>query len=122
MIFRFFFSKHRPKLEHISDVGFHRPVKVSSFIKMHAYVVYTEVNYMEIIVVAEVFDAITGGHTTTNVFYYTYSTAEDVPAIYPKTYHEAMWYLDGRRKFYSAMNLDGGSTCSPFSISPPLLK
>ena len=60
---------------------------------------------MEIVVVAEVFDATTGGHATTNVFYYTYSDTEKVPEIIPKTYHEAMWYVDGRRRFNAAMNL-----------------
>lgn len=61
---------------------------------------------MEIVVAAEVFDASTGGHCTTNVFYYTYSVTGQVPQVIPKTYHEAMWYLDGRRHFNAAMGLD----------------
>lgn len=59
---------------------------------------------MEIVVAAEVLDASTGGHCTTNVFYYTYSNDVPVPQVIPKTYHEAMWYLDGRRHFNAAMN------------------
>lgn len=73
---------------------------------MHAHVIYTEKNYIEIVVAAEVFDAATGGHCTTNVFYYTYSSNVPVPQVIPKTYHEAMWYLDGRRHFNAAMGLD----------------
>lgn len=101
------FSKYRPKLEHISDIAFHRPVPVSSLLKMHAHVIFTDMNYMEVVVVNETFDAVSGENTTTNVFYYTYSTLERVPQVIPKTYHEAMWYLDGRRKFNAAMGLDG---------------
>ncbi|KAJ6645243.1 Acyl-coenzyme A thioesterase 9, mitochondrial [Pseudolycoriella hygida] len=100
------FSKHRPKLEHISDIRFLTKVEVSSLLKMHAHVIYTERNYVEIVVAAEVFDASTGGHCTTNVFYYTYSINVQVPQVIPKTYHEAMWYLDGRRHFNDAMGLD----------------
>lgn len=73
---------------------------------MHAHVIYTEKNYMEIVVAAEVLDASTGSHSTTNVFYYTYSNNVPVPQVTPKTYHEAMWYLDGRRHFNAAMGMD----------------
>lgn len=114
MGYLFYFRKHRPKLEHISDITFHRPVKVSALIKMHAHVIYSQVNYMEIVVVAEVFDAATGGHTTTNVLYYTYSDTVHVPEVFPKTYHEAMWYLDGRRRFNNALGLDGNNPEQPF--------
>lgn len=86
---------------------FHRAVAVSSAIKMMAHLLYTEQNYMEIVVVAEVFDPKSGDHTTTNVFYYTFSNVEKVPQIFPRTYHEAMWYLDGRRRFRSAVGLSG---------------
>lgn len=103
----FQFSKFRPKLEHISDIQFHRPVHVSSLLKMHAHVIYTQANYIQLVVVNETFDSTTGDHTTTNVFYYTYSTQERVHQVIPKTYYEAMWYLDGRRKFNAAMGLDG---------------
>lgn len=101
------FCKHRPKLEHISNISFHRPVPVSSLLKMHAHVIFTEMNHMEVVVVNETYDAASGDLTTTNVFYYTYSTTDRVPQLIPKTYNEAMWYLDGRRKFNAAMGLDG---------------
>lgn len=112
-------SKHRPKLVHISDISFQRSVEVSSFIKLTAHVVYTELNYMQIVVTAEVFDAASGQHNTTNMFYYTYSKDERVPAVVPKTYHEAMWYLDGRRRFQNAMNLDDTPEEPYSAITPP---
>lgn len=93
------FSKRRPKLEHMSDISFIRPVDVSSLINMQAHVLYTELNYMVIVVLAEVMDPLTGALTTSNSFYYTYTVDDALPQIYPKTYHEAIYYIDGRRKF-----------------------
>lgn len=101
------FCKRRPKIEHITDISFHQPVEVSSLIHMQAHVIYTEVNYMEIVVIADVVDHTTKEGKTTNSFYYTYSTHERVAKVMPKTYYEAIWYLDGRRKFRYAMGLDG---------------
>lgn len=83
------FSKRVPKLEHISDINFHQPVDVSSLISMQAHVLYTELNHMEIVVIAEVFDSVSGQQTTTDSFYYTFSTSEKLPQVLPKTYHEA---------------------------------
>jgi acyl-coenzyme A thioesterase 9 len=74
-------------------------------INMQAHIVYTDQNYMEIVVLAEVYDAATGQQTTTNTFYYTYRTAERLVQVIPKTYHEAMWHIDGRRKFNYSMGL-----------------
>lgn len=75
---------------------------------MKANVTYTEQHFMQIVVIAEVFDPETRSHVTSNVFHYTYSNKiGHVPILMPKTYHEAMWYLDGRRHFQNAMDLDG---------------
>jgi len=98
------FSKRHPKLEHISDISFIKPVDVSSLINMQAHVLYTELNYMEIVVIAEVLDPLTGLETTTNSFYFTYSVAEQLPVVHPKTYHESMYFIDGRRKFQAIQN------------------
>lgn len=94
------FAKKVPKLVHISDINFIRPVDVSSLISMTGHVLYTEMNYMEIVVLAEIFDPITGTFTTSNSFYYTFSVPEHIlPQIVPKTYYETILYLEGRRKF-----------------------
>lgn len=76
-------------------------------------------NYIEIAVVTETFETSSSVPTTSNVFYYTYSTQEKVPQIIPRTYHEAMWYLDGRRKFNSVMGLDGHSIETQFRVLTP---
>lgn len=92
------FTKRTPKLENMSDISFIRPVEVSSLISMQAHILYTQLNYMVIVVLAEVLDPITGAMTTSNSFYYIYSVADALPQLYPKTYHEAIYYIDGRRK------------------------
>lgn len=82
-----FDSKHRPKLLHISDIAFHRAVNVGSLIKMHSHVTFTERNYMQIVVYAEVFDPHTGLHSTSNMFHYTFESSEPVVRVMPKSYH-----------------------------------
>jgi len=75
---------------------------VNSFIKMTAYVVYTQENYLQIMTVAEVLDAYTGNHVTTNTFHYTFSAPDAVTEVLPRSYHETMWYIHGRRKFIAS--------------------
>lgn len=93
------YCKSRPKLEHISDISFEKPVSVDSFIKMTAYVVYTKKNFVQIMTVADVLDPYSDSQVTTNTFYYTFSCNEDVTEVLPRSYHETMWYIQGRRKF-----------------------
>ncbi|KAG8231076.1 hypothetical protein J437_LFUL010702 [Ladona fulva] len=101
----YMFSKFRPKLCHISNIGFHCPVDVGSLLGLSAYVCYTEQNYMQISVYAEVFDPRTGRNVTTNDFHYTFSIPEELPEVVPESYHECMMYLDGRRRFQHVMGL-----------------
>lgn len=101
------FSKLVPKLEHISDINFIKPVDVNSLISMSAHVLYTEVNFMEIVVIAEIFDPVSGSMSTSNSFYFTFSVPGNLPQVIPKTYHEAIWYIDGRRHFRAIMEAKG---------------
>nr|CAD7198868.1 unnamed protein product [Timema douglasi] len=80
--------------------------KLSNIIFSHPEVAFTQQNYMQIVVFAEVFDASSGHPTTTNVFHYTYKVPEVVPDIIPNSYNEAMRYLDGRRHFIEVFELD----------------
>ncbi|XP_036332473.1 acyl-coenzyme A thioesterase 9, mitochondrial-like isoform X1 [Rhagoletis pomonella] len=104
----FLYCCGRPKLLHICDISFEKPVPVSSFIKLTSYVVYTELNYLQIMTVVDVLDASGGGtgQVTTNAFYSTYKSNEPVHQILPRSYHETMWYIQGRRKFKYAMGLE----------------
>lgn len=90
----YLYSKHRPKLLHISDIGFHRPVDVGSMLNMHSHVTFTERNFMQIVVYAEVYDPHSGSNTTSNMFHYTYEASEPVTQIMPKSYHgELLCYI-----------------------------
>ncbi|XP_016979835.1 acyl-coenzyme A thioesterase 9, mitochondrial-like [Drosophila rhopaloa] len=97
----FLYCKSRPKLEHISDISFEKPVSVDSFIRMTAYVVYTKMNCVQIMAVADVLDPETGSQVTTSAFNYTFSApdAASVAEVIPRTYNETMWYIHGRRIF-----------------------
>lgn len=100
----YLFSKYRPELKHISDISFHKPVEVNSLIRMHAHVVFTTMQFVQVTVYAESFEARSGIHSTTNVFYFTYELTDLAPEIFPQTYHEAIMYLDGRRHFNEAVS------------------
>ena len=60
--------------------------------------------YIQVRVSAEVLDPKTGALQVTNVFHYTFETRQDhPPLIIPKTYHEAMMYLNSRRHFLNSL-------------------
>ncbi|XP_072388736.1 acyl-coenzyme A thioesterase 9, mitochondrial-like isoform X2 [Diabrotica undecimpunctata] len=95
----FTFSKYRPVLKSISDISFQKPIAVSSLIRMHAHVVYTQLNWIQILVYVEVYNSVTGDNDTTNTLHFTFQVPELVHECIPQTYHEAMMYIDGRRHF-----------------------
>ncbi|PNF22633.1 Acyl-coenzyme A thioesterase 9, mitochondrial [Cryptotermes secundus] len=99
------YSKYHPELLHISDISFRKPVNVGSFINMHAHVVYTEQNFIQITVFADVIDPVSSQTVTTNSFQFTYKTPADVVRIIPRSYSDAMLYIDGRRNFQHVMGL-----------------
>ena len=59
---------------------------------------------MQVRVSAEVMDPKTGSLKVTNVFHYTFELRQGKPRIIiPKTYHEAMMYLNSRRHFLRSL-------------------
>lgn len=100
----YLFSKYRPKLKSISNITFNRPIEVSSLIRMHAHVVFSQLQYFQITVYAETWDASSGKNATTNAFHFTYEVPEQVQEVFPRSYHEAMMYIDGRRHFNDVMH------------------
>lgn len=102
----FRFSKYRPMLKSISDINFQKPIAVNSLIQMHAHVVYTQMQYMQIIVYVETLDPINGVSDTTNTFHFTYQVPSILKEVMPLTYHEAMMYIDGRRHFQDVLKKD----------------
>ncbi|XP_068156537.1 acyl-coenzyme A thioesterase 9, mitochondrial [Drosophila tropicalis] len=95
----------RPILKCISDISFMSAVKVTSFLQMTAYVVYTAQNYLQVMTVAHVWDMQSGEDKTTNVFYLTYKADKIVDEVLPRSYREMLWYVHGRRKLLTALNL-----------------
>ncbi|KAG5890384.1 hypothetical protein JTB14_029748 [Gonioctena quinquepunctata] len=99
----YIYSKYRPSLKSISDIQFQRPIVVSSLVQMHAQVVYTQMNYMQIVVHVETYNPISGKNDSTNTFHFTFQVPELVHECLPTSYHEAMMYIDGRRHFEEVM-------------------
>ncbi|KAI5755967.1 acyl-coenzyme A thioesterase 9, mitochondrial-like [Diaphorina citri] len=98
-------SKQKPKLWHINDVSFKQPVEVGSLLRMSSEVVYTEKTFMQVCVNADVYHPPTKTTTETNSFHYTLESLEDVEKVIPRSYHEAMMYIDGKRRYDRAMRL-----------------
>ncbi|XP_018616839.1 acyl-coenzyme A thioesterase 9, mitochondrial isoform X2 [Scleropages formosus] len=89
----------RPNLVAVDDILFQKPVEIGSLLLLSSQVCYTEGKYIQVRVHTEVLDPLTRQHNTTNVFHFTFTSPEEVPAIVPKTYGESMLYLDGKRHF-----------------------
>ncbi|XP_060648274.1 acyl-coenzyme A thioesterase 9, mitochondrial isoform X1 [Drosophila nasuta] len=99
------YMRGRPILMCLSDISFLQPVKVTAFLQMTAYVVYTDQSYIQVMTVAKNWQAESGEPTTTNVFYVTYKADKIVDEVLPRTYREMLWYIHGRRKLMAALNL-----------------
>jgi len=89
----------KPSVKLIDDIAFRSPVEIGSLLFLSSQVVYTEGNFMQCKVHAEVVKPNSGQHTTTNVFYFTFEAPAPVPQVYPKSYAEAMMFVDGQRHF-----------------------
>ncbi|XP_041564713.1 acyl-coenzyme A thioesterase 9, mitochondrial [Drosophila elegans] len=88
----------------ISDITFTHQIPVHSYMKLRAYVVYTHDNYIQLMTVVI---AINGNNFTEfhcNTLHLTYICKHKVPEILPRSYHEALWYLSGRRHFQRFLN------------------
>merc|ERR1711994_664307 len=94
------FSKSRPFCMHMDDIWFRAPVEIGSLLYFNSQIAYTQDNYIQTRVSAEVVNPKTGELSVTNVFHYTFKLKnKEPPFIIPKTYHESMMYLTGRRHF-----------------------
>ena len=104
----FVYSGQRPFIRHMDDISFKKPVPVGSLLYFNSQVCYTEGHLLQVRVSAEVLDPSSGDLSLTNVFQYTFavpSEGEEPPSIIPKSYHEAMLYLEGRRHFVVSTKL-----------------
>ncbi|BFF95114.1 acyl-coenzyme A thioesterase 9 mitochondrial [Drosophila madeirensis] len=96
-----FYAGRRPLLQYLSDVAFFQPVRVTSILKLTAYVVYTSEQYMQLMAVAKVLDANSFTEMHTNVFHLTYVSEHKVKEVLPHSFQETVWHIIGRRHFES---------------------
>jgi len=101
------YCKQRPNAVSIDDIIFQRPVEVGTLLFMSSQVVYTKDSFMQIRVHAEVVKPTEEAGETSNVFYFTFGSADGkaVPMVFPKTYAENMSFIDGKRHFESVMGV-----------------
>jgi len=96
------FAKQPIGILAVDDIMFQKPVEIGSLLFLSSMVVYVEKDKIQTRVHAEVVDAATGKRETTNIFYFVFTikgNKQEKPLtnIVPRTYAEAMMYLDGKR-------------------------
>ena len=96
-----------PQCLHVDDVVFMRPVEIGDLLYFHSQVVFTHENKVQTRVSAEVLDKTTNSLKLSNVLQITWQMPELVPHVVPRTYHEAMAYLMGRRHFLIGLENQG---------------
>merc|ERR1712112_489440 len=96
-----------PVCTHVDDVIFLKAVEIGDLLYFHSQVVFTHENKVQTRVSAEVMDRKTKMLKLTNVLQITWELPEDVPNVVPKSYHEAMAYLTGRRHFLISLENQG---------------
>lgn len=101
----------------IEDITFVHPVAIGSLINFEATIVYvtddsskdfeaipkatTGCSLLHVEVIADVINPQKGTRVTTNTFHFTFKAptpTADLPPLLPETYHEAMKYLEGKRR------------------------
>lgn len=110
----------------VEDINFVHPVPIGSLLKFSAQIVctdtgdrgtdhvtskkgssqknqaaietYTLLKRLHVAVVADVIDPQQGTSVTTNTFHYTFATRAPIPPVVPETYHDAMSFLEGKRR------------------------
>nr|XP_040572619.1 acyl-coenzyme A thioesterase 9, mitochondrial-like [Lepeophtheirus salmonis] len=95
------YSGQVPSFYHIDDIIFRKPVEIGSIMYMNSQVCFTHENFVQIRVSAEIFNPETKKNSISNVFEFTFKNNYDVPMVMPKTYQEAIMFINARRHFLS---------------------
>ncbi|XP_014668069.1 PREDICTED: acyl-coenzyme A thioesterase 9, mitochondrial-like [Priapulus caudatus] len=95
----YLYCQSMPVIKAVDDIVFREPVEIGSLLFLSSQIVYTVENSMQVKVHAEVVNPASGNHVTTNVFHFIFKAPalKAVKVILPKTYIEAMMFLDGKR-------------------------
>jgi acyl-coenzyme A thioesterase 9 len=98
---------NKPRFVELSEITFKEPVQIGSVLEFNSQIVYNEGKYFSVLVIANVINPKTGEKKNTNTFHYTFQAnltlpengeAQPLRKILPKTYEEAMKYLDAKRR------------------------
>jgi len=103
----FIFAKTQPYFVSLDDVAFHKPVEIGDILSLKAHAIYSTEKSVLVEVTAEVVHPAVGDRHLTNVFYFTfnfYKATSELPRVIPKTYEEAVKYLEGMRKYKRHMH------------------
>ncbi|KAJ3306282.1 Acyl-coenzyme A thioesterase 9, mitochondrial [Kappamyces sp. JEL0829] len=85
----------------MDDITFRKPVSIGSILSIHSRIEYCPGaldNKFMVSVVANVLDPSTGTLETTNDFHFTFAAEHALPRVLPKSYEEAIAYIDGSRR------------------------
>ncbi|KAJ3252948.1 Acyl-coenzyme A thioesterase 9, mitochondrial [Chytriomyces hyalinus] len=100
----FMFSRAPVKFLALDDISFRRPVEIGAILDFEAQVVYTEpTGEIVVKVVAHVVEAEKGTRDMSNEFWFTFKSYDQEGVvrkrIMPRSYHDCMLYLEGKRRF-----------------------
>ncbi|KZV64632.1 Thioesterase/thiol ester dehydrase-isomerase [Peniophora sp. CONT] len=96
----------------LDKISFAKPVPIGSILRLKSEILYTEDNIVHVRVKAMVVEVETGAEQMTNDFRFTWAATEEagaeqksIPLVVPKTYREAMKWLEGRRALEISANI-----------------
>ncbi|CAG8478608.1 35487_t:CDS:2 [Gigaspora margarita] len=96
------FLRSRPRFLALDDISFRKSVPIGSILNMSSQIVYAPGpphKSFQVAVKADVIDFESEKRETTNVFHFTFASkdVDDVRRVMPKTYDEALKYIEGKR-------------------------
>ncbi|CAG8441431.1 17095_t:CDS:2 [Dentiscutata heterogama] len=97
------FLRSRPIFLALDEISFRKSVPIGSILNMSSQIVCSPGpphKSFQIAVTADVIDIENEKRETTNVFHFTFTSnnLDDVRRVMPKTYDEALKYIEGRRR------------------------
>ena len=109
----YMFSGRRPYFSALGDVTFNSPVEIGSILDLRSAVVYTEKNDVQVHVTARVHRPEDHTIVKTNDFAFSFDLYDDDmrevlcgAQVQPKSYSEAMAFIEGRRKLHTHRKVD----------------
>ncbi|EAR99776.1 acyl-CoA thioester hydrolase CGI-16 (macronuclear) [Tetrahymena thermophila SB210] len=94
-----------PKMVYLSDIQFHYPVEIGSMVSFKSHVCYTQNNFMDVKIQAEVINPKNRSlNQKTTEMHLILECKNDVPPVYPQQYDHGIMYLEGKRVLESFLS------------------